>query len=100
MHPQTKHLSLPDIILIVEGVNVAVSWCAALSFSTSLMTSVKIWGSFSYILAVMVVASTALNKDADCHSVIVKSTLLSCCLQVMDIGSKSFIVLLLYLHKV
>ena len=33
-----------------------VSWCAALSFSASLMTSAKVWGS-SYILATMVGAS-------------------------------------------
>ena len=41
----------------------------------------------------------AFNKDVDCCSVIVQSTSLSCCFEVMDIGSKSFIVLLLYLHK-
>ena len=28
----------------------AVSWFAALSFSTSLITSARVWGSFSYIL--------------------------------------------------
>ena len=40
----------------MEGVSVAVS-CAALSFSTSLMTSDKVWGSFSYTLDVIVGAS-------------------------------------------
>ena len=55
--PQTKYLSSLDIILTMEGVSVAVNWCAALSFSISLMTSTKVWGSFSYILAVMVGAS-------------------------------------------
>ena len=54
--PQTKHLSSPDIKLTVEGVSVAVSWCAALSFLTSLMTSARVWGS-SYILDVIVGAS-------------------------------------------
>ena len=39
------------------------------------------------------------NKNADCHSVTVKSALLSCCFGVVDIGSRSFIILLLYLNK-
>ena len=43
-----------DIILTIDGVSMAVSWCAALSFSTSLITSAKVSESFSYILAVMV----------------------------------------------
>ena len=41
----------------MEGVSGAVIWCVALSLSTSLMTSAKVWGSFSYILAAMVGAS-------------------------------------------
>ena len=49
-----KHLSSPDMILTVEGVSVAVSWHAALSLSTSLMTSARVWGSFSYILDMIV----------------------------------------------
>ena len=57
VHSQTKHLLSLDIILTVEGVSVAVSWCAALSFSTSLMTSARVWGSFSYILDAIVGAS-------------------------------------------
>ena len=54
---QAKHLLSPDIILIVEGVSVAVNWCAVLSFSTNLMTSARVWGSFPYILDVIVGAS-------------------------------------------
>ena len=42
----------------------------------------------------------SLNKNADCCSAIVKSMLLSCGFEATDIGSKSCIVLLLYLHKV
>ena len=78
----------------------AVNWCAALSSSTSLMTSSKVQGCFSYILAVIVGTYWKfLGTDVDCCNVIFKSTLLSCCYDVMDIGSKSFTVLLLYLHK-
>ena len=43
-----KHLSSPEIILIVEGATVAVSWCAAWCFSTSLIISARVWGP-SYI---------------------------------------------------
>ena len=43
--------------MTVEGVRAAVSWCAALNFPTSLMTSASIWGSFSYILDAIVGAS-------------------------------------------
>ena len=76
-------------MLTVEEVSVAVSWCTALMFSTSLMTSAKVLGSFSYILAVMLGASQSpLTKNADCHSVTVKSKLLSHCFKVMDISSK------------
>ena len=32
--------------------------------------------------------SKSFNKDVDCHSVIVKSTSLSCCLEAMNIDSK------------
>ena len=46
-----------DIILTVEGVNVAVGMSAALSFSTSLMSSARVWEAFSYILDVIVGAS-------------------------------------------
>ena len=35
-------------------VSVAISWCAALSFSISLMTSARVWGSYSYILDAIV----------------------------------------------
>ena len=41
-------------MLTVEGVSVAVSWCGALSSSTSQMTSANVLGSFSHILAMMV----------------------------------------------
>ena len=44
--PQTKHLPSQDIILTVEGFSLALSWCAAMSFSTSLMTSARVWGPF------------------------------------------------------
>ena len=37
------------------------------------------------------------NKNVDDHSVIVKDALFSCCLEVVDICSKSVIILLLYL---
>ena len=37
----------------MEGVSIVVSWCTVLSFSTSLMTSARVWGSFSYILNVI-----------------------------------------------
>ena len=48
----------------------------------------------------MVGASQIPLKIVDYCSVTVKSTSCSCCLEVMDIGSKSFIVLRLYLYKV
>ena len=60
----------------MEGVSVAVSWCAAVSFSTSLMTSAKVLWSFLYILAVMVGASQSPLTNI-----------------------QSFITFLLYLHK-
>ena len=44
-------------MLTVESVSIAVSWCAALSVATSLMTSAKVWGSSSYILDARVGAS-------------------------------------------
>ena len=40
--PQTKHLSLLDIMLTMDGVSMVVSCCAALNFSTILMTSDKV----------------------------------------------------------
>ena len=60
----------------------AVSWCAALRFSTSLMTSAKVWGSFSYNLAAMVgtsqspltkmqIATVSLSK-AHCLAAVLK----------------------------
>ena len=48
------NLSLLDIILTVEGVSLAVSCYAALSFSTNLMTSAKVWRFFLYILDAIV----------------------------------------------
>ena len=66
----------------MEGVSVAVSWHTALSFSSSLMTSDKVWGSFLHILAVMLGASQSpLTKNVDCYSTIVKSALLSPCFE-------------------
>ena len=44
--------------------------------------------------------SKSFNKNADGHKVIVKGASLSCCLEAVDIGSESFIILLLYFHKV
>ena len=41
----------------MEGDSVAVSWCAALHFSKSLMISARVWGSLLYILDAIVDAS-------------------------------------------
>ena len=92
-----------DILLIMEGVSVAVSWYTSLSFSTiSDDFSQQFEGSFSYILAVMVGASQSplmkIWTAMQCHCQKCRS--LSCCFEVMDIGSKSVIILLLYLHEV
>ena len=38
------------------GNRVEVTCCAALSFSTSFMTSAKVWGTFSYTLVAIVCA--------------------------------------------
>ena len=64
-----KHLSSLDIILIVESVSVAVIWCAALSFSTSVMNSARVWGSFcdNYLLVIApgtlrMIPATSLGK--------------------------------------
>ena len=75
-----------------------VSLCAALSFLTSLMTSAKVWGPISYILAVMAGASQSPLTKMQIAAVSLSKA--NHCLEVMDIGSKSFIVFLLYLHKV
>ena len=40
------------------------------------------------------------NKNADGCSVTVKGTSVSCCFEAVDVARKSFIIFLLYLHKV
>ena len=39
------------------------------------------------------------NKNVDFYSVIVKGASLTCCTEVVDIGSESFITLLLHFHN-
>ena len=71
IHKQ-KHLSSLNIILIVKDVSVAVSCYAALSFSTNLMTSAKVCGSFFINFSCgSVCIPKSFNKNEDCCSVIV-----------------------------
>ena len=55
-------------MLSAEDVRVAISCCAALNLLTNLMTSDKVWGSFSLILA-----PKAFNEDEDGSSVTVET---------------------------
>ena len=76
--PEVKHLLWLGIILTMEDVSMGVSCCAALSFSTMLMTSEKVLGSFFINLSCGgVCIQRSFNKYVEGYSVIVKGALLS-----------------------
>ena len=97
---QTKHESLLDIMLPVEDGRVAVTCCAALNFSTSLITFDKVREVLLVDLCFGAVCIlNAFNEDTDGGSVAVEIVPFGFCFKSVCIGCQGFIVPLFDFHE-
>ena len=83
VHPQTKHLSLLDIIMTMQGISVAVSLSAVCTepFNQSDASSQSLGVLLIHFSSDGGCILKSLNKNADCCSVIVKSTFIAAVLK-------------------